>query len=569
MTTTRRRSEGPSFLVAPSGFDLPVLLSELPREVPFGFLGAVLPTTERVDLRLQVHRIDRGRSLSLLEGAGAVADAELQDGRPDAVARPSELELESEGARALAREVASGDQELYRVGVSLHARGSTRPVAERNRRALVRRLEALGFRTRVPLYEAAETAAPPDLAGSERRPVGYWHTLPTDGVAAFFPFVDECVAEPGGALVGLLLEDASPVILDRWRHASHSWGIFGTTGSGKSFAAALLALRSRWMRPDLDLYVIDPLGEFSGLAEALGGQVVPVAVPGADRINPLDPGPGDRTAKAARVAAVIRALFPSLTDPEGAVLDGSLARLYERGPGVPTLGDLVEEVGAARGVPERLLGLLDVFRTGSLRHLDGPTTVRWDRTPIVLDLAGVSEAHLPFHLAYLLDAVYGRLQATPNPKLVVVDEAHLLARNPPTAEFLDRLVRHVRHYRAGLLLASQNPDDFLRSENGRSLLRNLRASLLLRLPEVSEAARRFFGLTEAESDWLPRTRLPREAGYSEGLLRFGASHLPIAIVASTPEYELLTGARNSLSPGPDAPGTAPGAPPPPSPTVGL
>jgi hypothetical protein len=39
--------------------------------------------------------------------------------------------------------------------------------------------------------------------------------------------------------------------------------------------------------------------------------------------------------------------------------------------------------------------------------------------------------------------------------------------------------------------------------------------------------------------------LPKEAGYSEGLLRFGPSHLPLAVVASTPEYEFL---RTALRP---------------------
>ena len=33
-------------------------------------------------------------------------------------------------------------------------------------------------------------------------------------------------------------------------------------------------------------------------------------------------------------------------------------------------------------------------------------------------------------------------------------------------------------------------------------------------------------LTPAEAAWLPRARLPKEAGYAEGLLRLGAAHLP-------------------------------------------
>jgi hypothetical protein len=93
-----------------------------------------------------------------------------------------------------------------------------------------------------------------------------------------------------------------------------------------------------------------------------------------------------------------------------------------------------------------------------------------------------------------------------------VDEAHLLARHGPTAEFLDRVVRHVRHFEAGLLLLSQNPDDFLATASGRSTLRNLYATALLHLPEVSSETRTFFGLTGAEAGWLPKARLPRAAG---------------------------------------------------------
>ncbi len=130
------------------------------------------------------------------------------------------------------------------------------------------------------------TLAPPELAGAETRPAGYWHTLPTDGVAALFPFIDESIVESGGILVGLALSDASPVFLNRWDHASYSWGLFGTTGAGKSFATALLALRTRWMRPDVEITILDPLGEFGGFVRALGGSVIRIADGQGGRLKP-------------------------------------------------------------------------------------------------------------------------------------------------------------------------------------------------------------------------------------------------------------------------------------------
>jgi Helicase HerA, central domain len=518
----------------------PLLVRELPPEVPFGFLERVLPTTEPVDLVLELHRIPGERAIEIVERARSIAEVELT--RPGPGAETARLEVERISSQELGHALARRSQELWKVGISFVAWSSARVRVEAVRARLADRLAALGFRTREPRYEVASAVRPPELGGSGARPQGFWHTLPSDGVASLFPFGDETLLEPGGILVGLALADASPVFLDRWSHASHSWGIFGATGSGKSFAAALYLLRSRWLRPGLDLILLDPLGEFGEFVRGLGGQVVALADVEAGRLNPLDPVTtgGDRREKAVRVAAMLRALFPSLRDEEAARLDATVMRLYDRGPSVPTFDDLLAEVDRDPPPDGRLGTLLEVFRTGSLRGVNGPTTIRTDASPVSIDLSGVAEEHRAFHLTYVLDWAYGRLRDRPGPKLVLVDEAHLLVRHGTTADFLDRVVRHVRHFEAGVLLLSQNPDDFLSTPSGRSTLRNLYATAFLHLSEVSHDTRTFYGLTAAEAGWLPKARLPRAAGYSESLWRVGDLHLPLAIVASTPEFEFLT-----------------------------
>ena len=520
----------------------PLLLRQLPNEVPFGFVGRLAPTSTPIELYLEAFPISPGRALEILHGARAVARVELVRGGADD-ARAAELEAEQAGAEELGRQVARREQELWRVGIRWTASGSSAPRALEARAALEARLAALGFRTHVPRHEVGAALAPPDLMGPGERPLRFFHTLPTDGLAAFYPFVDETILEPGGILIGLLLEDAAPVFIDRWTHASHSWGIFGTTGSGKSFAAALTILRSRWMRRDLSVTILDPLGEFARLAETLGGNVIRLGPQGGDRLNPLDPATagGDRREKAGRVAAMLRALFPTLRDEEGATLDAAVSTLYADGPKVPVFSDLLNAIADRTRGTDRLGTLLEVFRSGSLQAVNGPTTVDPGATVVAVDFRGVPEEQLAFHLTYVLDWAYGRLQHAKGPKLLLVDEAHLLARHPATAEFLDRVVRHVRHFDAGVLLLSQHPNDFLGHPTGRSLLGNLSATLLLRIPRPDPALSAFFSLTPSEVDWLPRTHLPKEAGYSEGLLRVGEVHLPIAVVASTPEYEFLAG----------------------------
>jgi Helicase HerA, central domain len=535
----------------------PLLVPDLPPEVPFGILGRILPTRRSAELQLELHPLERDAALRILEHAAASAESEV-------LATPSGEDLERRSlagraattAREIGRQLALREQELWRVGVTFLGTGPTWAHSERIRDEVAQELATLGFRSRIPAFAAEPAGAVPGGDGLERRPSGYWHLLHTDGLAAFFPFVDEAVCEPGGVLVGLLLDDAGPVLIDRWAHASHSWGIFGTTGAGKSFAASLLALRSHWLDPSLEVLVIDPLGEFAGLARALGGDVLELGPGGSGRLNPLDPVTtgGDGAEKAGRVGSLLRALFPSLLDEEVAVLDRALHRLYAEGPQVPTFSDLLRAVEREPAAAGRLPTLLQVFTTGSLAYLDGPTTLALDRTPLVLSLAGVPEDHRAFHLSYVLDTVYGRLRASPGRRLVLIDEAHVLVHHPGSAEFLDRVVRQVRHFGAGFLLLSQHPEDFLRSPAGRSILANLSATLLLRLTSVSSEAAELFQLTKSETEWLPRARLPREVGYSEALLRMGAAHLPIAVVASTPEYEFLSQVLATAPSAPEAPG---------------
>lgn len=550
--------EGPDWLRLPRRTVSPLLLTGLPPEVAFGFLGRVAPTSEPTAFYLEAHPISTPQAIELLHGARAVAQVELARGGSDDP-RSAELEEERSAAEELGRQVASREQELWRVGLRLDAHGNSPAEAERSRSALASRLAALGFRCRTPRYQVRAALLPPDLGQAAPRPKDFYHTLSTDGLAAFYPFLDETVLEPGGTLIGLALEDAAPVFIDRWSHASYSWGIFGATGSGKSFLAAMTLQRSLWLKPETTVIVLDPLGEFGEWAEAVGGSVLKLSGTSGVRLNPLDPVTtgGDRAEKAGRVAAMLRALFPTLRDEEAATLDAAVSRLFERGPEIPTLSDLSTEVARRGAEGGRLSTLLEVFRSGSLRSLDGVTTVSESASPVVVDFRGVAEDHLPFHLAYVLDWAYGRLKDRPGPKLLVVDEAHLLARHGSTSEFLDRVVRHVRHFQGGVLLLSQHPNDFLRHPSGRSLLGNLAATFLLRLPPPDPELAAFFGLTRAEVEWIPRARLPREAGYSEGLLRMGEMHLPLAIVASTPEFEFLTRHLGSSGPGAEDAGASP------------
>ena len=74
------------------------------------------------------------------------------------------------------------------------------------------------------------------------------------------------------------------------------------------------------------------------------------------------------------------------------------------------------------------------------------------------------------------------------PKLVVVDEAWKVMRQPSGADFIEELARSARHYHAGLHLATQDIVEFLRSEYGESIVKQCDIRVLLgQTPEAADA----------------------------------------------------------------------------------
>jgi hypothetical protein len=526
----------------PGRWYAPLLVRRFPQVISVPGLAPVGRSDLQAVTMLRLRPISVGEALRRVREDRAHIEAELSSTRGESDRRTEVLHQEAVSSRQLEEGLVSRRTRLWDVAVGLSGRGRSGPEAERSIRRVKEDLQDQGFRWHDPRWRAFSLLAGLEPGGPLAE--GALHALPEEGVAALLPLWEDRLSDPRGVLVGLHARNGTPLFMDRFSHPSHSSLIFGETGSGKTYASALGWIRLRWFYPSLSVMVLDPLGGLAQVVKALGGNVVRV---GRDPlgINPLDPATtgGDARAKSARVGVMFRALFPSLTDEESAVLDTALSHLYGRTEdGVPTLSRLRQELERSERTPPRLLTLLSTAIEGSLRDLDRPTTFDLSGSLVGFDLSLVTGDELPFFLTLLLDYAYGEIRRRSGPKLVVLDEAHYLARAPPTARFLDHLVRHVRHFQAGIELLSQNPEDFLAEDPGRSVLMNVDSVLLLRLRDGGEALAPLLGLDAEELRFLRNARLPGNAGYSEGILRTGTLHFPLAIVSSTPEDALLRAA---------------------------
>jgi type IV secretory pathway VirB4 component len=193
--------------------------------------------------------------------------------------------------------------------------------------------------------------------------------------------------------------------------------VLGEPGNGKSTAVKTMLWRQAGFYGSRRFIAVsDPKGEYGPLADALTMPTVRLHPGGSDRLNPLDPGPGDPDESLLARQALLAAMLGSvlrrdLSTVEESLLAIAIARLDDRRHGTATLADLARMLG---GLPAEIaqhehLSLLSDIEVNSsvsalrialvklLEHtlrgmFDGRSTVTIDWTfgpGLVIDLSSV------------------------------------------------------------------------------------------------------------------------------------------------------------------------------------
>ena len=122
-----------------------------------------------------------------------------------------------------------------------------------------------------------------------------------------------------------------------------------------------------------------------------------------------------------------------------------------------------------------------------------------------------------------------------NKRLLVIDEAWMLLGDRRASSILAGFVRRARKNYIGVCLISQQADDFLSSEAGRTIAAQSALKLILRTDTTAiRPLSRQFRLSEIEQQYL------LTAAVGHGLLIAETKHTTVAIVASKEEHPLIT-----------------------------
>jgi len=515
-----------------------------PSEVAPGWLAPLLATDGLVAASMRVRPLSRAEAMHFLtvrlRHVRAAEQLARERGDLDDVARERLGETASAGRRA----IHAGAGRIYFVDTVFLVDGPDK--AALGERLEVLRLEGRGLELDLePATFRLADAWRACLPGPAPAPIAE-RNLDSASLAASLLHAASDLYEPSGHFYGVARTSGAPIVLDRFAHSSHNAMVLGQTGTGKTmFTGAEIG---RCVLRGIRVLAIDPIGDYRRLTETLGGTYVDLAAGGA--LNPfLLVGDQTSAALAAKIATLTRlvaAMAGGLTRDERPALDGALRRMYAAAgitddPGThdrraPRLADLVELLRSGHGAAS-LAHRLERWATGSLAPLFAADAAPpLDAALLVIGFDAISEPEVRA-VAQLaaLSVLWDAVRRDRERKLVVVDEAWKVMRQPSGAEFVEELARSARHHHTGLQLSTQDIAEFLRSDFGEAIVKQCDIRVLLgQTPEAADALTRYFDLTPSERRSLVHARP------GEGLLFVGRSHVAFEAHVSRREYATLT-----------------------------
>ena len=375
--------------------------------------------------------------------------------------------------------------------------------------------------------------------------------LDTGSLSTTFPFTSATLSSNEGILYGINRHNSSLILFDRFKLENANSVVFARSGAGKSYAIKLEAIR--YLMLGTDVIVIDPENEYEKLCEALGGSFIPLSLNSEKRINPFDLPPltegetGETVMRSnvAMLTGLIGLMVGGLNPEESSIVDKAIYETYavkditidpatHRNP-QPLLIDFMSVLANMSG-SQSLVQRLTKYSEGSFAGLfNQPTNIDLQKGLIAFSIRDLEENLRPIGMYLVLTYIWNRIRREMRRRILVIDEAWLVMKYEDSAQFVNSLVKRARKYYLGVTIISQDVEDFLNSQYGRSILNNATMQILLKQSSTSiEKIAEAFNLTDGEKYLL------LEANVGEGLFFAGQNHVAIQIIASNTEDQIIT-----------------------------
>ncbi|MBI3631223.1 MAG: DUF87 domain-containing protein [Candidatus Sungbacteria bacterium] len=520
-----------------------------PRYLHTNWFSPVINMDKIFDIAMYIHPVDTAGILRTLRRKVAQVQSQIFVREEKGLVRDPVLDTAYRNLEELRDKLQQAQERLFNFGLYITIYGLSEEELNKTETEIKSLLEARLAYTKPALFQqdtAFQTILP---LNNDRLAINTY--LNSSPISSTFPFISFDLTSNKGILYGINRHNNSLILFDRFSLPNANSVIFGTSGGGKSYVTKLEVLRSlMW---GIDIIIIDPEREYEYLAQTVGGSYINISLTSKNHINPFDlpiPREDESASDVLRsniinMVGLFRLMLGGISVEEDAILDQAITETYASRDITPesdfsritppTLSDL-ELVLASTAGGENLAMRLRKYTTGTWAgFINQPTNIEMTNRLVVFSVRDMEDELRPIGIFLVLRYIWNVVRTTLKKRLLVVDEAWWLMKNPDGASFLFGIAKRSRKYFLALSTITQDVGDFLNSPYGKPIITNSSLQILLKQSAATIAiVTETFNLTEEEKFLL----LESERG--EGIFFAGLKHAAIKIVASYTEDQIIT-----------------------------
>lgn len=522
-----------------------------PRFVNANWLSPIINFDSSLDLAMFIYPVESKDILSNLKRKVAEMEATIEaDIKRGHVVDPS-VQVALDDALALQEQLAKGAERFFQFGlyitISNNSLENLNQISKQVESTLASLL-LIGKKATLQMDDGFKTTQP--LCVDK---LMITRNMDTTSLATTFPFTSSELTANEGILYGINEHNDSLIIFDRFSLENANEIILGKSGSGKSYLIKLEAVRALMF--GAAVIIIDPEEEYASLAKSVGGDYISFSFSSDTHLNPFDlagtnddPQENDLQYKIGfSLTRLIKLMVGDTTAEDEAIIHNALELCYKQ-KGItydpathknepPILEDLYKIlVGMETPVAQNLALRLEKFVKGSFGTIfNQRSNLKLDNNFTVFSFKNLEDQIRSLAIFIIVDFIWNAIKKDLKKRILIVDEAWYLMKNQTSAEFLWGFAKRARKYYLGLTTITQDIEDFLASDLGKTIVTNSSIQILMKQsPAAIDKLGEIFYLSEGEKSLL------LSAGVGEGLFFAGSSHVAMRVVASEEEHKLIT-----------------------------
>lgn len=535
------------------------MISEFPQIIYPNWLYDLTNYSEPIVLSQFIKPIDPQKALAGLRNRITNLSAQYYERAEKGKVHTSDLEQAIADARSIEDAIVRGVEKLYSMTMYIKLDSLNEKLLSKSDKSLKDLTYAKQIELHQLVFKQAEGIESFLPKGVDK--VNEEFYLTSSNVSSSLPFTTATLNDPDGIFYGITI-GGEKIRFDRFSKTSKNFNgiIFATSGAGKSFSAKLEAYRSLFR--GINVYVIDPEGEFKTLCNAVGGTNIDINPESPTKVNPLQFFSSSIDSKEVMrthlgvVKGLLKIWLSSKTYNRGIIskaVNNAYASkgiiledpsTYSKEP--PTVSDLItsfeKEGSDGKHIAVELLEYSKKGELGDLYDNTSTSDVNFNSPMVVFNIQKVPDQEKQASIFYLSNFIWQKVLSNRKRKILIIDEAHLLLKDESSANFIENLVRRGRKYNLGVICISQDVDDFLNSPQGSVIAKNADTALILAqkkqsIPNLAKA----FDLSDIEKDYI--TRLTK----GQALFIKGNTHSHIYIYATPHERQLYSSSAEDLA----------------------